>query len=93
VVEGSTASRARSSGDGRRLWRRQQGLETYAAHRILVTHPPLPAIHLLPAIHVLLDVLLAMDFDLLPAIELHILRAIQLLPFLFAIHLRLLPVI
>jgi hypothetical protein len=39
---------------------------------IEVTHPPLPAIHLLPAIHILLRVLLhfllAIDPDLLPVI-------------------------
>ena len=63
-----------SSGDVRELWRQRQaleaaeGLEAYAAHRILVTHPPLPAIHLLPAIHVLLHVLLAIDPNLLPMI-------------------------
>ena len=57
-----------SSGGVRELWRQRQGLEAYAAHRILVTDPPLPAIHLLPAIHVLLQVLLAIDPDLLPVI-------------------------
>jgi hypothetical protein len=57
-----------SSGGVRELWRQQQGLEKYAAHRILVIHLPLPAIHLLLAIHVLLHVLLAIDPDLLPVI-------------------------
>ena len=49
---------AGSSGGGRELWkaaapvwRRQRGLETYAAYRILVTHPRLLAIHLQPGIH------------------------------------------
>src|SRR5205814_4592362 len=59
----------RGYGEGRRapevgstkLWRRQEALEAYTAHRILVTHPPLPAIHLLPAIHALLHVMLVID--------------------------------
>jgi hypothetical protein len=50
----------------------------------------LPAIHLLPAIHVLFHALLAIDLDLLPAIRLQPLPAIH---FLLAIHLRLVPVI
>jgi hypothetical protein len=45
-------------------------LEAYAAHCIFVTHPPLFAIHLLPAIHVLLHVLFTIDLDVLPAIHL-----------------------
>jgi hypothetical protein len=54
----------------------------YAAHRIHTTHPPLPAIHLPSAIHVLL----AIDVDLLPAIHLQPLPTIHQL--LQAIHLR-----
>ena len=97
----------RGSGDGRKLWRqpwetaapvlrRQRGLETYAAHRILVTHPPLLAIHLRPGIHLQLHLLHAIDVDLLPAIQLHLLPANQLLLtvyFLLTIHLRILSVI
>jgi len=64
---------ARSSGGDRELWkaaapvwRRRRGLETYAAYRILVTHPRLLAIHLRPGIHL----------DLLPSI--HLRHAIDL---------------
>ena len=78
-VEGSGGSKhealeaAGSSGGGRELWkaatpvwRRQRGLETYAAYRILVTHPRLLAIHLRLGIHL----------DLLPSI--HLRHAIDL---------------
>ena len=90
---------APSSGGGRELWeaaapvwRRQRGLETYAAHRILVTHPPLPAIHPRPGIHLQLHLLPAIKP--LPGIHLHLhlLHAIDLdLNLLPAIQLHLLP--
>jgi hypothetical protein len=61
----------------------------YAANRILVTHPPLLAVHLRPGIHLQLRVLPAINLDLLPAIHLQLLPAIKPLP---GIHLDLLHV-
>jgi hypothetical protein len=61
----------------------------YAAHRILITHPPLLAIHLRAGIHLQLHILPTIDLDLLPAIHLQLLPAIKPLP---GIHLDLLHV-
>jgi hypothetical protein len=52
----------------------------YAAHRILVTHLPLLAIHLQPGIHLQLHILPIVDLDLLPAIHLQLLPTIKPLP-------------
>jgi hypothetical protein len=45
---------------------RKLEIEVFAV--VLITHLPLPAIHLLPTIHVRLHFLLAIDPDLLPMI-------------------------
>jgi hypothetical protein len=73
---------------GRKLRRRQEASEEvessggckHEALEVAGRSGGPPAIHLLHAIHVLPQVLLAISLDLLPAIELHLLPTIQLLP-------------